>query len=204
MPDLLGGAVGERMELDAYRADFEEQFWATTEPGFWKLERQQFFKEPGHESWEAFAKGDWDQALRIIEAGRADMVDYYRKVAERGFVTRRVRVVEEPIGAYLQWELHLLRMRDEYGGAVRVVDGGQVAAFEQDAPLPEIYTLGTTVMYQAVYDDDGVLEHARRFVDRDLVVRCQRFIQDLYEIGRPLAPFFANHVAALPPPRRPQ
>ncbi|MEU7876145.1 DUF6879 family protein [Dactylosporangium sp. NPDC049140] len=202
MRDLLAGAAGERMELDAYLTDFDRNFWATTEPGFWKLERQQFFKEPGNASWEAFAKGDWDESLRILEAGRGDMADYYRRTAERGFVTRRVRVVEEPIIPYLQWELHVLRMRDEFGGAVRVVDRDQVAEFEHDAPLPEVYTHGSTVMYQAIYDDDGVLESARKFVDSDLVVRCQRFIQDLYENGRPLAPFFAERVAALPPPRQ--
>lgn len=203
MHDLLDGAVGERMELEAYYADFEEQFWATAEPGFWKLERQQFFKEPGHESWKAFAKGDWQESLRIIENGRPDMIDYYRKAQERGFVTRRVRVVEQPIIPYLQWELQILRMRDQYGGKVRIVDGDQIADFEREAPLPEIYTIGTTVMYQAVYNDEGVLESARRFVDRDLVVRCQRFIQDLYEAGQPLEPFFAEYVAVLPPPRQP-
>ena len=203
MRDLLDGAVGERMELETYYADFEEKFWATAAPGFWKLERQQFFQEPANKSWEAFAKGDWQESLHIIEAGRPDMIDYYRKVEERGFFTRRVRVVEQPIIPYLQWELQVLRMRDQYGGSVRIVTAEQVADFEHDAPLPEIYTHGTTVMYQAVYDDDGVLESARRFGDRDLVVRCQRFIQDLYEIGQPLGPFFAEHVAVLPPPRQP-
>jgi hypothetical protein len=81
-----------------------------------------------------------------------------------------------------------------------VIGPDQVAAFEQDAALPEIYTLGQTVMYQAIYDDDGVLESARRFVDRDLVVRCQRLIQDLYEVGEPLKSFLASNVATLPPP----
>jgi hypothetical protein len=203
MRDLLGGAVGEHMDLDAYLADFEKQFWETTAPGFWKLERQQYFKEPSHESWQAFARGDWPQALHIIEAGRPAMHDYYRKVEACGFATRRVRVVEEPIIPYLQWEMQILRMRDEYGGTVRIINGGQVADFERTAPLPEIYTLGTTVMYQAVYDDEGVLESARRYVDRDLVVRCQRFIQDLFEIGQPMQPYFAEHVAVLPPPRQP-
>ncbi|WP_432993175.1 DUF6879 family protein [Dactylosporangium sp. CA-233914] len=203
MRDLLDGATGERMELDAYYADFERNFWAISKLGFWKLERQQFFKEPGYDSWEAFAKGEWEESLRILEAGRADMADYHRRVEEHGFVARRVRIVEEPIIPYLQWELHALRVRDQCGGSVRIVGPDQVAAFEPDGPLPEICTLGSTVMYQAIYDQDGVLESARRFVDRDLIVRCQRFIEDLYEIAQPLEPFFADHVATLPPPRQP-
>ncbi len=203
MPNLLDGAVGERMELHAYYADFEQNFWAITDLGFWKLERQQCFKEPGYDSWEAFAKGDWEESLRILEAGRADMADYHRRIEEHGFVARRVRVVEEPITPYLQWELHALRVRDQCGGSVRIVAPDQVAGFEHDAPLPEIYTLGSAVMYEAVYDNDGVLESVRRFVDRDLIVRCQRFIQDLYEVGQPLESFFVSHVAVLPPPRQP-
>ncbi|MFI5845846.1 DUF6879 family protein [Catenuloplanes sp. NPDC051500] len=202
MPDLLGDVPGERLELDAYYADFNEKLWSTSAPGFWKLERQQFFKEPGNPSWEAFAKGDWKESMRLIEAGRSEMIDYYRKIEDHGFVNRRVRVVERPIIPYLQWELHVLRMRDQYGGKVRVVTGEQVAAFEPDAPLPEIYTHGTSTMYQAVYGDDGVLDHARRFTDRDLVIRCQRLIQDLYDVGQPLEQFFAEHVAPLPPPRQ--
>lgn len=202
MHDLLAGAVGERMELDAYYADFEKRFWTTAAPGFWKLERQQYFQEPGHESWQAFANGDWRQALHVVEAGRSDMRDYYQRIKECGFATRRVRVVEEPIIPYLQWEMQVLRMRDEYGGAVRIVTGEQVADFEYTGPLPEIYTLGTTVMYQAIYDEAGVLESARRYLDGDLVVRCQRFIQDLFEVGQPMQPYFAEHVATLPPPRQ--
>jgi hypothetical protein len=131
------------------------------------------------------------------------MLDYHRKVEQHGFVARRVRVVEEPIIPYLQWELYALRVRDQCGGLVRVVGANQVVEFEHDAPLPEIYTLGDMVMYQAIYNDDGVLEAARRFVDRNLVVRCQRFIRELYEIGEPLESYFASHVAALPPPLQP-
>jgi hypothetical protein len=203
MRDLLDGATGEPMELEAYYADFEKNFWAITELGFWKLERQQFFREPGYDSWEAFEKGDWDESLRLLEAGRADMVDYHRRIEEHGFVARRVRVVEEPIIPYLQWELYALRVRDQSGGSVRIVGPDQVAPLENGLALPEIYTLGSTVMYQAVYDDSGVLESARRFTERDLIVRCQRFIQDLYEAGEPLEQFFTGHVATLSPPHHP-
>jgi hypothetical protein len=190
------------MELDAYYADFEKNFWSITDLGFWKLERQQVFKEPDYDSWVAFARGDWDQAMRLLEAGRADMEGYHRKVAEHGFVAARVRVVEEPISAYLQWELNALRIRDECGGSVRIVRPVQIARFETSGPLPEIYTLGLNVMYEAVYDEEGVLDSVVRYLDRDLIVRCQRFIAGLYEVGEPLKQYFTRHVAALPPQGR--
>jgi hypothetical protein len=202
MSDLLDGASGERMELDAYYADFEKNFWSITGPGFWKLERRQVFKEPDYDSWAAFARGDWDESMRLLEAGRADMEAYHRKVAEHGFVAARVRAVEEPISGYLQWELNALRIRDECGGSVHIVRPTQIAQFETSGPLPEIYTLGLNVMYEAVYEEEGVLDSVMRYADRDLIVRCQRFIAGLYEVGEPLKQYFVRHVATLPPPGR--
>ena len=99
--------------------------------------------------------------------------DYYRRIAGSGFATRRVRVVQEPLTPYLQWELHVLRLRHEYGGLTQVVGPGGVAAVEVDGPLPEIYTLGTDVMYEAIYDAAGVLEAARRWRNPRVVARCQ-------------------------------
>ncbi|MEW2589014.1 DUF6879 family protein [Micromonospora aurantiaca] len=200
MRDLLGGDPGELLALDDYWADFEQRFWKTGQPGFWKLERQQTFKEPQDEGWQAFAAGRWDESLRILDARRPEFADYYRRIADSGFATRRVRVVQEPLTPYLQWELHVLRLRHEYGGLTRVVTPGQVVAAEVDAPLPEIYTLGTDIMYEAIYDADGVLEAARRWRNPDVVTRCQDFIESLYDDGEPLDEFFARAVAPLEPP----
>lgn len=201
MHELLEGADGEWMSRDDYRADFNRQFWRTGPSGFWKLERGQNFQEPGYDSWEAFARGDWQESLRLIEAGRADMADYHRRVDDHGFAVRRVRVVEEPISGYVQWELHVLRMRDQFGSPVRVVGPEHVAPWEATAPLPEMYTLGDEVMYQNEYDDRGVFVSARRFTDRDLIRRCRRTIADLFVMGEPLQDYFDRCVADLPEPK---
>lgn len=202
MPNLLDGAAGERMALDVYYADFEKHFWNSADLGFWKLERQQTFKEPGYDSWEAFSRGEWDESLRLLEAGRAEMSAYHRKIDQHGFAARRIRVVEEPLSDYMQWELHALRIRDQCGGTTHIIRAEQVVRYEDDGPLPEIYTLGSHVMYQAVYNDQGVLESARKFVDPALILRCQSFIEGLYDDGEPLEGWFDGHVASLPPPLR--
>lgn len=200
MHDVFGGDSGATLTLAEYWPEFEARFWQTSPPGFWKLERQQTFQEPNNESWRAFAQGRWEESLRLIEAERRAFGDYYRRAAELGFRTRRVRVVEKPISPYLQWELHVLRLRHECGGRTRVVGPDQVATFELECPLPEIYTLGLNLMYEAVYDADGTLAAARRFTDRDLIARCQRLIEDLYHLGEPLDEFFTRDVATLEPP----
>lgn len=200
MHELLTGAVGERLRLADYRADFAQRFWRIDQLGFWKFERQQFFQEPGDDSWEAFARGAWHEALRLIEARRADLEAEHRKVAEHGFRVHRVRVVEEPIIPYLQWELHLLRLREQCGSRIRVVTPAQLARYETAGPLPELCTLGTDVLYEVLYDEHGALDGARRYADSTLVRSGQRLIAELYEIGEPLAGYFARRVAHLPAP----
>ncbi|WP_444947432.1 DUF6879 family protein [Micromonospora ureilytica] len=201
MHDLFRGDPGEQLRLEDYWADFGDRFWRTGDPGFWKLERQQSFKEPGDQGWRAFADGRWGDSLRILDARRPEFQSYYRRIADSGFATRRVRVVEEPLTPYLQWELHVLRLRHEYGGLTRVVGPDTVAAAESGGQVPEIYTLGTEVMYEAVYDADGVLASARRWRDPDVVASCQSFIGSLYQGGESLDEFFARVVAPLGPPR---
>jgi uncharacterized protein DUF6879 len=198
MPRPLGDAVGERLELPAYYADFQREFRHAKE--FWKLERGQVFAEPGDPSWEAFDAGDWDEAMRLLEERRQDLKRYHKETTAAGTQTGRIRIVSLPVTPYLQWELHLLKVRDETGGPIRILDVSAVAEFEDRGPLPEIYTMDDTVMYQAVYDDRGVLEHALRYTSRPLVARCRDFIAGLYWRGEPIASFFAREIAGLPPP----
>jgi hypothetical protein len=198
MPRPLYGATGERLELPEYYADFEKRFACARE--FWKLERGQVFAEPGDVSWEAFDSGDWDKAMRLLEQRRADLEQYHRESAAAGTATWRIRIVATPVSPYLFWELHLLKLRDETGGPIRVLPARAVAALEDRGPLPDIYTMDRDVMYQAVYDQYGVLEHALRYTDPVLVSRCRDFIADLYARGEPISDFFEREIAHRPPP----
>ena len=202
MREVLDGQSGDLLVGKPYFDDFEKHFWDIGELGFWKLERLQTFQEPRSESWLAFARGDWDESLRLHEARSPSIAEYYRKTAEHGFAVRRVRVVETPLTPYLQWEFQLLRIRDQLGGKTRVVSAEQVARFENDGPLPEITVLGARAMYRLLYDDNGLQEGGVRFTDPDLIARWRGFIQDLYSAGEELEEFFQREVAPLEPPRR--
>jgi hypothetical protein len=191
--------AGERLELPEYYLDFQRRFRAARE--FWKLERGQAFAEPGNPSWEAFAAGDWNEAMRLHEERREDLKRYHEENAAAGTQARRIRIVSLPATPYLQWELHLLKIRDETGGPVRILQAGAVAGIEDQGPLPDIYTMDRDVMYQAVYDEHGVLECALRYTGRALVARCRDFIAELYARGEPISSFFGREIARLPPPR---
>lgn len=191
---------GRRLGLDDYIEDFGRHFWCSGSAGFWKLERQQSFREPGVESWEAFHKGHWDESLALIEGQRGHYEEYFRRIAGSGFALHRVRCVEEPISPYLQWELHLLHLKAQCGEDTRVLSGDGILRYETQRPLSEIVVLGSSVMYEVLYDDDGELAGGIRFGDPRDISRCQQAIQDMHRSGEPLDDFFNRQVARLPPP----
>ncbi|AWL38584.1 MULTISPECIES: DUF6879 family protein [Streptomyces] len=191
---------GQRLELDDYTEDFGRHFWNSGPEGFWKLERQQSFQEPGVESWEAFRKGHWDESLALIEGQRGHYEKYLRRIAGSGFALHRVRCVEEPISPYLQWELHLLHLKAQCGEDTRVLSGDGILRYETQHPLPEIVVLGSSVMYEVLYDDDGELAGGIRFSDPRTISRYRRAIQEMHRSGEPLDNFFSRQVTQLPPP----
>lgn len=201
MRELLDRSSGERLALVEYRDDFRERFWTITRDDFWKLERQQTFAEPGDDSWEAFSVGDWDRALQLIEDRRETLRAEGRRMSDVGFVSYRVRVVAQPITAYLQWELHLLRLLGECSDRIRVIGVDTVKPFETVGVVPEVVTLGADPTYEVLYDDNGELSGATRFADPDLTTQCREFIQRLYAVGEDIGAFFDREVAHLPPPQ---
>lgn len=199
-PTELGIQGGVRLSLGEYREEFRAAQWAIPGQESWKLERRQHSREPGFASWEAFADGDWDRALRLMEDERDYLAEFSAKATRLGIALYRVRVVDEPIDPYLQWELHLLKLRAECGELIRVLTGDQVRGYEADGPLPELVTLGSSTLYRVLYNDADELTGAVRVTDPAAVARAAEFARHLYERSEDLAAFFDRVVAALPPP----
>src|SRR5690349_9293784 len=119
-PTLLAGR-GERLSRDTYRRDFRTRDRSLLNSDSWKLERRQHFEEQNHPGRDALRRGDWPEALRYLETRRAAMRAEGEDDARRGSAFHRVRIVEEPLTPYVQWELHSLRQQAEYGQQVRVL-----------------------------------------------------------------------------------
>ncbi|RBM20269.1 hypothetical protein DEH69_08670 [Streptomyces sp. PT12] len=166
----------------------------------WKLERNQDFDESGNPGYDAFRRGEWDEALSFAKAQEPALREAAARNRERGTVMRRVRIVEEPLSPYVQWELHFLRVRARSGSPVRVLTSDQVGRSESDGPLPELVSLGGQVLYHILYSDAGIAEGAVRFVDPPLIREWERFIAALFDAGEELDSYMERYAAHLPPP----
>ncbi|WP_435178813.1 DUF6879 family protein [Actinacidiphila sp. bgisy145] len=204
MPDLLAPGLpdelGESLAREDYKRDFRERRAAIRDGESWKLERLQHFEETNDESREALRQGDWPGVLRLFEAERDTLVRRARDDAARGAAFHRIRVVEEPLTPYVQWELNWLRLTAECGHSVRVLPAAAVAAAEADAPLPELNLLDGRVLYQVLYTDAGRPDGAVRFTDPDLVRNWAEYLAELYGAAEDVQAYFDRAVADLPPP----
>ncbi|GAA4236762.1 hypothetical protein GCM10022254_47220 [Actinomadura meridiana] len=199
MLDRIADIPGEALNNPAYLAD-AARTRADLRGALWKLERSQVFRELKDPSWEAFMAGDWRGALDLLENDRVAVRAEAKRHAVQGLEIRRVRVAEMPIGPYLQWELHALKLLADEGDGLSVLTADQVSALETSAPLPEVNVVGDRVLYHIQYEDDGTPCGARRITDPAVIGAAASEIEALYRRGEPLLDFFEREVAPLSAP----
>ncbi|MFB4281849.1 MULTISPECIES: DUF6879 family protein [unclassified Nonomuraea] len=188
----VAGADGVVLDVPEYQAGFERDHAGCAEP-MWKLERAQSFYEPDVASWRAMMDGDWAGSLALTRRMSAPLADYFR----RRHPVRRVRVVEFPITAYLQWEMHILALRAAAGSPCRVVPAARVAAFE---PVPELVIFSPSLMYEVLYDRYGGGRGGKRITDPGVVGPCLGAVRELFDEGEPVHDFHEREIVPLPPP----
>lgn len=195
----LDHSTGTMLDNGAFYTDFKEHFWSCDQ--FWKLESAQHFAEPGSASWQAFNAGDWEEALRLHQERVPELLDYHERCAAAGISTKRVRVTTTPITPYVQWEMHLLFLRDASGGPIRVITDDDTIALPKQFPMfPEVCGMDNTVLYEHLYDEHGVMYATMKYTDLDTIVNFRYLTDVLYSKAAPIGPYFLKHIAPLPAP----
>ncbi|MEO3857592.1 DUF6879 family protein [Acrocarpospora sp. B8E8] len=178
-----------------------EDFWPyfrELKDTFWKLEAGQTFREPGDPSWRALSVGDWAEAVRLIDERRDEIQEPVSEA--RGFTMRRVRIVERPYTAYVQWELYYIRLRALAGEDIRVLESDALPGLGVSYRLPELVILDSDVMYEVLYTRAGTLSGARKIVDPALIDSCRHEVERLFDEGQELISYLNTERAVLPPP----
>lgn len=197
---ILPPERGERLVREAYRKDFRERSLALRNADSWKLERRQHFEEQGSPSRDALRRGEWEESLRLMRERGDSLAAAAREDERQGHTFHRVRVVEEPLTPYLQWELHSLLQQAQFGVRVRVVHAESVAEVERTVPLPELVLLGGRTLFNVLYSDAGHPQGAIRYTESDVTARWEHYIKSLYQSGEEITSYFERVVAHLPAP----
>jgi hypothetical protein len=190
---------GERLSVLDYRSDFQARRELIRNGDSWKLERRQHFEETNPRR-DTLRRGDWAEVLRTFEAERPAVREAVQNDEKNGHTFHRLRVFEEPLTPYMQWELHWLHMRAECGFGIRMLPAEAVAASETAGYLPELVVMDGKVLYQVLYSDAGATEGALRFTDPALIAPWEAFIRDAYAAAEDIRTYFERAVAHLPPP----
>jgi hypothetical protein len=199
MLERVRSLPGTELSPEGYFEDFWPHF-LRVEDVLWKLERIQDFQEPDEPSWVAMTEGDWDRALALVEEKRAESQEQARS-SER-FANRRLRIVGHPVTPYLQWEMQILKIRVETGEQeIKVLDARDVSHLEAERPLPELLVLGTSTLYEVLYDETGNLSGARRMDEPAVITACRRELAELFGKAEDLLTYFQREIEPLPPPK---
>jgi hypothetical protein len=194
---------GTRLDLDTYYPEFAANFHHTE---FWKLERGQHFAEPSNPSWIAFNRGRWKTAMKLLDPWQQALRAIHDHNLTAEAPAYRIRIVEEPLTPYMRWELELLHRRNEVTGRINVIaaDDELIAEIEQEngAQLPDLNIMDT-LMYEVVYDANGVIDHVYKYTDPDTITPWRDLTKHLYREGFDMEYFYRAHVMHLPPPQRP-
>ncbi|WP_301175630.1 DUF6879 family protein [Actinomadura geliboluensis] len=153
MLDEITAVPGDTLDHAAYHRDFAHEIEGLSGV-VWKLERSQFFREVDDPSWQAFAAGDWQRSLDLLEKDREAVRTEARGNQRQGLSIRRVRVVEYPVSPYVQWQLHALRMLAEEGFPLSVLRADELSPLENEGKLPEVVVIGERVLYEVQYLTD--------------------------------------------------
>lgn len=201
MPVTLPKTRPTRMSRTTYRQDFSRRL-AAGPCSIERIERGQQFREPGVASWEAFARGEWEHALALAADQRPAYSAQAADRSDRGITERRLRVVEFPVTPYVQWEMHVLRLKAAAGFPIKVLDARAIQHYETRQPLPELVIMGDAVIYDVRYAADGTPVGCLRYTEPELIPTIRRQFTALYEQAEDIHPFFARVIAPLPPPRQ--
>ena len=109
------------------------------------------------------------KSLEIFESERGGLEAEAVKYARQDSEFRRLRIVEQPVPAYVQWEMQSLKIIDESGIPIRVLAADKVRRFERNQPLPEVVIVSDQVLYEVRYDDHWAAFGARRIEDQNVI-----------------------------------
>jgi hypothetical protein len=181
----------QRLDLDEFGSRFVEA-WSRLQSRFLKLECRQTYQERDtNKSQEMYNKGEIDKARELWrQEAKADQ-PLYAEVKSRGLDYARIRLIQEPLTPYLEYELMAYRIREAMGETIEVV------RCAQDLNLPNdkyfdflLFDRHAALIHD--YGDEGLQSGGWLTTNSDVIAWLERAAIDLRQNAVPLRNFVAE------------
>ncbi|GII75728.1 hypothetical protein Sru01_07100 [Sphaerisporangium rufum] len=124
--------TGRPLTLDEFGQEFAAA-WSRIGRRFLKVECWQTYQElDGTRSQEAYRRGDVERALELLEQEAEADRPLYEDVRIRGLEYCRIRLVQEPLTPYLDYELLAYRIRAKLGEIIEIVRCAMTSSLPND------------------------------------------------------------------------
>jgi Family of unknown function (DUF6879) len=186
-------AGSTRVDFDQFAAEFSHA-WSRIQSRFLKLECwQQYQEAETNESQAAYNRGEVEAARELLQQEAEADRPLYEDVNRRGIEYARVRLVQEPLTAYLRYELLSYGIREQMGENIEVVRCDPVLRLPNDEYFDYLLFDHDT----ALIHDYGTGEVGRQtggWVTQDttVVARLEAAITSLRANAEPLARYLAS------------
>lgn len=181
----------QRLDLDEFGSRFADA-WSRLQFRFLKLECRQTYQERAtNKSQDAYNKGEVDKARELLRQEAEADRSLYKDVQTRGLDYARIRLIQEPLTAYLEYELMAYRIREDMGEIIEVVR----CAGELDLPNDKYFDFLLFDRHTALvhdYGDEGLQSGGWLTTDSDVIASLERAAIDLRHSAVPLRKFTAE------------
>jgi hypothetical protein len=124
LPPQWALANSKRLDLDEFGSRFAAA-WSQVQTRFLKFECWQTYQErQTNESQDAYNKGYVDRARRLLREEAETDQPLYEDIRKRRIDYARVRLIQEPLTSYLEYELMAYKIREEMGEVIMIVRCG--------------------------------------------------------------------------------
>lgn len=142
--------------------DFFEKFailMGRTTQSVFKLETMQTYQEPGNPSFEAFQRGDFDEAVRLCWTVRQQQErDHSVMMCQKAISWTRIHLVEKPLTDYLKWELETYNVSVKYGERILIADITDQQQGSYFRKLTDFIIFDDRAVMAHNYDRDGLIQ----------------------------------------------
>jgi hypothetical protein len=175
----------QRLDLDEFGSRFAEA-WSRLQSRFLKLECRQTYQErETNKSQEAYNKGEVSKAQELLQQEAEADRPLYEDVKTRGLDYARIRLVQEPLTPYLEYELMAYRIREDMGEAIEVVRYGGEFSLPNDKYFDFLlFDRHTALIHD--YGDEGRQSGGWLTTDSDVIASLERVAVDLRQSAVPL------------------